>query len=200
MRQGVLIFIGSLLTSLTAYYLSPLRQFYDITITNALIVAAIGAAVLLAGLFISYLLDRHSSFTAERGSRTLFSRRVLIVLVTLLISELAVLQLLAPTVRSFLLVESAYYLVLFAGGVALARWCSSRSYVAPLVAVAVLAIFATWSFIGFVTSQDATFRYGPERWLFALQNLSGQLTMLPLDVAVALTAWHLFSRRRSPAA
>jgi hypothetical protein len=197
-KQGVLFFAGSVIVSLIAHYLSPLRQIYGIEVTNALIVAAVGAVVLLVGLLIGYLLNRHSRLQESRGSRSLLSPRAVLVLFAIVASEMAVLQLLAGVVSSFFVVELAYYFVLFAGGIVLARWCCTRAYVAPSVAIVVLAVFAGRAFIRFVTSSAINFQFGPERWLFAMQNLSGQVAMLPLDVAVAFTGWYLFSRTRNP--
>ncbi len=197
MKKGLIIFAGSVAVSLITHFLSPLRRIYDIPVLSALIVATIGAGVLFVGLFIGYLLDRKYSLQAEPGSRSLFSLRVILVFLALLAAEFAVIRFLALAVNSSFFIEFAYYLVLFAGGAALARWCSSRYYVAPWIATFVLAAFAALAFVRFVSSSGAKFQYGPERWLFALQNLSGQLSMLPLDVAVTFTAWYLFSRRRN---
>jgi hypothetical protein len=105
------------------------------------------------------------------------------------------LYLLSLTAPSFLLTELSYYSVLFAGGVAFAQWCHADAHAAPIMATLVIVIAASWHLCRFVTSPAVNSRFGPEIWIFALQQLAAQTVMLPLDVAISFSAWYVFSRR-----
>jgi hypothetical protein len=123
--------------------------------------------------------------------------------------RLLVVALLALGVEAFLVLrtpghprwmaELAYYLVLAAAGVALARWCRSSEQSPVFLATGILVLLSAGAALSFGFDPIARFEYGPERWLFAVWNNAARtLTMLPLDTSVAWAAWHIAAVRGTP--
>jgi hypothetical protein len=196
MTYGIIFYIASLIMSGALYFLSlPVSEK---TGSIALIIASFGAGALIIAYVIGSIIARKAKARESeqpRSNYSLFSLRVGLVLLLVFVSELCVTKLLISIIDAPVVMEITYYLILFVAGVVLARWCSAAAYVAPTIATIVLAIPAASTFISFVTSSEAHFRFGPERWILAMQQLSGQVLMLPLDVSVSFAAWYVFSRK-----
>jgi len=115
-------------------------------------------------------------------------RILVITLVTAFVEEFVV-SLIPRATQSFLAVEFAYYAVLVLAGVALAKWCRGQGYAPFVVAFAVLLLLSVNALLQFVGAPGVRFQFGPERWLFAMQQVAGRMAMLPLDVAFVFAAY-----------
>ncbi len=192
MKVLIVSFLCAVVVSFALCALSPLGP---ASATTVLVVASIGAVVLAGGFAAGHFVALRAANPQSLVPRRPFlSVRVGVVFVGALAAEFAVTHLLSAAMPGLAL-EGVYYLVLFLVGATLALWCKCSGYAPPAIAALVLVVPAVWSFLGFVNSEGASFNYGPERWLFAMQQLTAQTVMLPLDIAVASAAWFVFSRR-----
>ena len=105
------------------------------------------------------------------------------------ILEVVTILWLPGVLSSRLLVELVYYGSLLAAGTILGGRLDSASYVPAIAACLALFAVLVCRIFSFAGSASASFNFGPERWLIAIQNVFASTTMLPLDIGAISAAW-----------
>jgi hypothetical protein len=146
---------------------------------------AIAVVVAMLGLGIAWLVGG----CGHNGQTGLMDGRVRAVFVVGVMVTYTFMVWMARLMESVVLIECIYYGMLIATGIALAWWCEARpGVIVPLAFIIVISIAVTY-YVRFVNSSNVKFRYGPERYLFALKQLSYRLDALLVDSAVIFAAW-----------
>ena len=160
-----------------------------------LVFVVLGALVMGSGALISRFLRKIQAHGesdgldfAEGEVRESSLQRTSILCVVLVVAQLTFVKLAAPHLTSFWVFEGIYYAILVAAGVALALWSRSPPYVGAVVASVAILTISIISLVQFFGNPGADFQYGPEKWIFALQNHLGRMNMWPLDAAFASAA------------
>ncbi len=160
-----------------------------------MVLVALGALVLGSGVLISKFLhtkeehgepDGHGDAIEEPPASSL--TRASILCLVLVVTQLMFVKLVAPHLTSFWVVEGIYYAILVVSGVLLAVWSRSPPYVGAVVATVAILTISIISSVQFFGDPGVDFQYGPEKWIFALQNHLGRMNMWPLDAAFAVSA------------
>jgi ABC-type iron transport system FetAB permease component len=127
----------------------------------------------------------------------MWSARPLILFLIVLLSQ-TVWLMVSAGLGSAAVAEGGYYLILLVLGYALSYWGNSKQYVPVVMAVLLLLIGSTWQTIQFINNPSAQFRFGPEIVIFAVSQVVGRLTMLPLDAVVVWGAWAVGEQIKKP--
>lgn len=166
-----------------------------IAFVQFMVFCAFGAIVLGGGVLISRLIQKRKTpgeplgLDPDNGDAGRSSLpRVAAVCLALAVAQLMFVKLAAPHLRSFWVIEGVYYAILVATGVVLALWARSRPYMGAVVATVAILTVSIVSFVQFFGDPGVDFQYGPEKWIFALQNHLGRMNMWPLDAAFAASA------------